>query len=119
VRSPVDWADLDQVERAFLLDAHAAAVAIVTGADLWLFGSRATGTATATSDFDLLLVVPDDTCEALRGRAMGEMSMAARHHGVEAHREVMTASSFADPLPEDRVLTAEVVAYGIKIPSTG
>lgn len=30
---------------------------------IWLFGSRARGEATATSDWDLLVVVPDETAE--------------------------------------------------------
>ncbi|KMO29204.1 hypothetical protein VQ02_30235 [Methylobacterium variabile] len=56
--------------------------------DIWLFGSRARGQARADSDWDLLVVLPDDVDDALLDPAFGWRLQ--RDSGVRA--DVLTAT---------------------------
>jgi hypothetical protein len=108
-RHPIGWSALDQTEQGVLRDTERCATNIVPGAVLWLFGSRATGTANDCSDYDVLLILPDGTPDWMQAQAMGDMWSAGQHHGVEINREPFTASSFDDPTEEDSVLVSEVL----------
>jgi hypothetical protein len=116
-RSPVGWSELSPTERDVLHHALQSATAIVAHAELWLFGSRATGTAAEGSDYDLALVVPDDVPPPLRGIAMGEVWSAVHHHGARTDHHLVLASSFKNPTDEDRALVIEIKSYGLRVPS--
>lgn len=90
--------------------------AILPDAELWLFGSRATGEAEADSDYDLALIYPDVTPEGLVGHVMGELWSLGRDRGVQLDRQRITASSFANPTVQDRSLVSQVTAFGFPIP---
>lgn len=115
-RSALDWRDLAEADRTFLAAASAAARAWVPEATLWLFGSRATGTARTDSDYDVLLVVPNQAPDGDRGQAMGAIWMTARGHQVEVDHSCMTAASLRTPDGANATLAAEVRAYGIEVP---
>ena len=120
ISTRVSWYGLTQIERVVLQEALWAATAAVDGVELWLFGSRATGTATEDSDYDLVVVVPDDVPPPLHGRAMGDIWLAMdRGRGVRSDRNLVLASSFKDPVDKDRVLVLEVRAYGFRVPPPG
>lgn len=77
---------------------------------LYLFGSRARGEAGRDSDYDLLLVVPDDTPPALR---RGARAYAALWDlGVAADVLVWTRTAFDARLPLRASLPATVVREG-------
>jgi hypothetical protein len=118
-RCRVGWSGLSPSERHVLHDALRAATAMVAGAQLWLFGSRATGTATENSDYDLCLIVPDTVPTSLHGMAVGNICSAVRSHGARTDHHLVVASSFDNPTDEDRVLVTEVVSYGFRVPPSG
>jgi predicted nucleotidyltransferase len=99
-----------------LQDALRSAAAVVADAEFWLFGSRATGTAAETSDYDLALVVPDDLPLPLRGMAMGEVWSAVRRHGARADHQLVLAPSFMNPTDKDRALVSKIKSYGFRVP---
>jgi hypothetical protein len=76
----------------------------------------ATGTAKESSDYDVLLILPDGTPDWMRARAMGDVWSLGQRHGVEINREQFTASSFDDPTEEDSVLVSEVLSFGFRVP---
>jgi hypothetical protein len=116
-RAIVGWDVLTTSDRDILSAVQVAARTIMPDATIWLFGSRATGSANVDSDYDLLLIVPDDTPDALRGRALGEMWLVANDYGVTAHRTVMTMSTWSHPDSANLTLVTEVRAFGIQIPN--
>jgi len=116
VRDRLGWSNLGAVEREVLCDAWRTVTTILPDAELWLFGSRATGEAEADSDYDLALIYPDVTQERLVSLAMGELWSLGRHRGVQLDRQRITASSFADPTDQDRALVSQVTAFGFPVP---
>jgi len=73
--------------------------------DIWLFGSRARGTAAADSDWDLLVVVPDEIAPPGFDDPMVVWNVK-RETGVRADVLVCRASEF----DEDR-FTHNTIAY--------
>ena len=77
---------------------------------IYLFGSRARGDSGPDSDYDLLLVVPDDApAEHRRSRVGYELTWDV---GVAADILVMTRSRFDAPLHLPALLPATVVREG-------
>lgn len=116
----LEWNDLPSEARAFLVAAKKAAEEFVPGLEVWLFGSRATGTAAPASDYDVMLVLPDSTPESLRGIAMGQVWSAARTAGVTVDHQFALASKWTSPSSleegDDHLLFYEVRACGVRVP---
>ena len=77
---------------------------------VYLFGSVGRGDANADSDYDILLVVSDDSPEFLRDGRRGYEVIADCPISVDL--VVYTASSFDDRLPLKASLPATVVREG-------
>jgi predicted nucleotidyltransferase len=92
-RDRLGWSGLGAVEREVLRHAWWIVTSILPDAELWLFGSRATGEAQPDSDYDLAVIYPDVTPEGLVDLAMGELWTLGRQRGVELDRQRITASS--------------------------
>lgn len=101
---PVGWDGLSDRERAFLADAAARARERAPGSALWLFGSRANGTADDCSDYDLLLVVPDGTTEPNRGQAKDEVVSLAESLRIDADMNVTDIAQFMDPFAHEKAV---------------
>jgi hypothetical protein len=118
VRVAVGWDGLAETERNFLREAAAAVQAVIPGAELWLFGSRSWGGAEPTSDYDVLLVMPDGTPTEMRSSAMGGIWLAAQRRGKTVDHKHVGRSLFDDPSQSDQdvLLYYEVHATGFCIP---
>ena len=77
---------------------------------VYLFGSAGRGDANADSDYDILLVAPDDSPEFLRDGRRGYEVIADLPISVDL--VVYTASGFYDRLPLKASLPATVVREG-------
>ncbi|HLG54744.1 MAG TPA: nucleotidyltransferase domain-containing protein [Vicinamibacterales bacterium] len=77
---------------------------------IYLFGSKARGDAGPDSDYDLLVVVPDDTTQARRRSRLGYQAL--RGTGIAADVVVWTRSAFDARLHMRASLPATVVAEG-------
>lgn len=60
-------------------------VEVLAPARIWLFGSRARGTANADSDWDLLVVLPDDSKASLEDREAWAALRDVRRRRVDLH----------------------------------
>jgi uncharacterized protein len=77
---------------------------------IYLFGSVARGEAGPDSDYDLLVVVPDDADEARRGSRLGYQVLWGT--GAAADVLVWTHTDFEARLPLQASLPATVVREG-------
>ncbi len=77
---------------------------------IYLFGSTARGESGPDSDYDLMVVVPDDTPALLRGS--GRAYKAIWRLGVAADILVWTHSAFEDRLPLRASLPATIAREG-------
>lgn len=79
---------------------------------VWLFGSRAKGTADPESDWDLLVVVPDDECAVDDPLAGWNLAKTAR---VRSDVILCRASDFHDALETPNTLAYEAGHHGVEI----
>jgi hypothetical protein len=115
--SPLQWNELNPEDRALLHDAANRATVFAPGSELWLFGSRATGEDRDDSDYDVRLVVPDDTPDKLRHLAQAELWQAAKDRGARIDHAFIARSAFDAPnLGEDVLLVYEIKQYGVPVP---
>ena len=84
---------------------------LVVGIGVWLFGSRARGEARTDSDWDLLVVVPDDLPEReYDWRAAWEVRNGT---GVSADVIGCSASDFRDAREIANTLSYEATHFGV------
>jgi predicted nucleotidyltransferase len=112
----IGWAGLSIEEQQILTRARECAQSICPQARIVLFGSRANGTGTPGSDYDLLVLLPDDVDQSTRSMIMGDLYSLAHQLGVEFDREHVSLSTWHNPGPPSRVLVDRAKAYGIEIP---
>jgi predicted nucleotidyltransferase len=112
----IGWAGLSREEQQVLGRARQVAVSACPRAMVVLFGSRANGTGTPDSDYDLLVILPDDTDPNVRSRIMGDLYSLAKQLGTEFDREHITLSTWHNPDDASRVLVTQAKTYGIEIP---
>lgn len=80
---------------------------------VWLFGSRATGFAGPQSDWDLLVVVPDDLDE--KEIEPLEAWQVRRRSGIRADVVLCRASEFAEDRATPNTLAHEVASSGVLV----
>lgn len=114
-RRSVGWDGLTRTEREVLTAALSAAKVWLPDVQLWLFGSRAEGRASVDSDYDLALVVPDDTDAGLRAVAMGEVYKTVGRMGTRAGHRWFTTSQFREPPDDSREVAGEIKLIGIEV----
>jgi uncharacterized protein len=81
---------------------------------VWLFGSRARGTAEPDSDWDLLVVVPDAVAESGATDPMVAWDLRMRA-GVRADVIVCAASDFDDAKSVPNTLAYEAFHFGRRV----
>ncbi len=81
--------------------------------EIWLFGSRARGEAVADSDWDLLVVVPDDLAEdQLDPLIAWRLQKGA---GVRAEIVPCRATDFAEDRSTPNTLAYEAATRGLRV----
>jgi tRNA nucleotidyltransferase (CCA-adding enzyme) len=90
--------------------------ALCAEARVVLFGSRAKGLGGPDSDYDLLLVLPDDIDPYVRALIMSNVHNAVREAGATADHEYVTLSTWQNPESGARILVGEAKNYGIEVP---
>lgn len=81
---------------------------------VWLFGSRARGDAEPSSDWDLLVVVPDAVAEAGATAPLAGWELR-RRAGVRADVVVCSASDFDDGRVVPNTLAYEATHRGVLV----
>ena len=81
--------------------------------EIWLFGSRARGNAAVHSDWDLLVIVPDETPDAEFDPLVAWRMRKAC--GIRADVVLCRASEFAEDRATPNTLTFEVATQGVRI----
>jgi len=81
--------------------------------EIWLFGSRARGEATPESDWDLLVIVPDDVTS--EDRDPMEIYRAKTGMGVPSDVVLFTRAEFIDDRDTTNTLPYEVSIRGVRV----
>ncbi len=92
------------------------AQALCPGATVILFGSRATGLARPESDYDLLLILPDDIDPYVRALIMSNVRDMVRETGAAVDHEYVTVNTWQNPPPGARILVEQAKSQGIEVP---
>jgi uncharacterized protein len=82
--------------------------------EIWLFGSRARGTAARDSDWDLLVVVPDDLAAAGFDDPMTVWKVK-QGSGVRADVLVCRASEFDEDRGTHNTIAYDAAVEGVRI----
>jgi hypothetical protein len=116
VREPVGWAGLPEDTRVLLRDAQARARVWSPGMRIMLFGSRAAGRALPDSDYDLLLIFPDDVPEQHRRCSRGDVIMLGKERGTAIDIVEAAATEWENPEEVSVPLVKSVRTCGIVVP---
>lgn len=82
--------------------------------EIWLFGSRARGTATVDSDWDLLVVVPDELAPTGFDDPMAVWNV--KHGtGVRADVVVCRASEFDEDRATHNTIAYDAAVEGVRV----
>jgi predicted nucleotidyltransferase len=111
IESPSGRSDRTRVDVLPIRDLIARIVASWQPEQIWLFGSRARGTATPESDWDLLVVVPDGIDEAM----VDPLSAwrLRRESGVSADVVPCRARDFREDCSTPNTLAFEAAKRGL------
>lgn len=82
--------------------------------EVWLFGSRARGTAAADSDWDLLVVVPDELAPAGFDDPMAVWNVK-QGTGVRADVLVCRASEFDEDRETHNTIAYDAAVEGVRL----
>ncbi|HWN59220.1 MAG TPA: nucleotidyltransferase domain-containing protein [Streptosporangiaceae bacterium] len=80
------------------------------------FGSRATGLARPDSDYDLLVILPDDIDPYVRALIMSNVRDMVRETGAAVDHEYVTVNTWQNPPPGARILVERAKSQGIEVP---
>lgn len=112
----IGWEALSHADQKLLTSVRQRAQALCSDARVVLFGSRATGLADQNSDYDLLVVVPDDIAPDTRAHIMDAVQRTVRVAGAVPDHQYVTESSWQDPEPGSRILVEHAKRSGIEVP---
>jgi len=112
---PVGWEGLSKGEQQFLRDALAQARRWIPQVRMILFGSRAAGEAKSGSDYDLLLIFPDDAQRSLLHQAIGAVTSLGMLVGQEVDVEDIIVSEWDSPSEANVPLITTTRTCGIGV----
>jgi uncharacterized protein len=112
----IGWAGLSKDDQQLLTRVRQCAQSLCPQARIVLFGSRASGTEGRDSDYDLLVILPNDIEQSVRSAIKGDLYSLAQRLGAEFDREHVPMSEWQNPVPAARVLVQQVKKYGIEVP---
>jgi len=116
VPASIGWAALSGADQQLLTRVRQGAQALCPEATVILFGSRATGLARPDSDYDLLLILPDDIDPYVRALIMSNVRDMVRETGVAVDHEYVTVNTWQNPPPGARILVEQAKSQGIEVP---
>ena len=115
----IGWSGLSNDDQQLLIRVRECAQEQCPQARIVLFGSRAKGTGRPDSDYDLLVILPDDIDQRVRSATMGCLYSLAKQLRKEFDREHVSLSTWQNPGSADRDFVEQAKNYGIEIPGTG
>lgn len=116
VPASIGWAALSGADQQLLTRVRQGAQALCPEATVILFGSRATGLARPESDYDLLLILPDDIDPYVRALIMSNVRDMVRETGAAVDHEYVTVNTWQNPPPGARILVEQAKSQGIEVP---
>jgi uncharacterized protein len=116
VPASIGWAALSGADQQLLTRVRQGAQALWPEATVILFGSRATGLARPESDYDLLLILPDDIDPYVRALIMSNVRDMVRETGAAVDHEYVTVNTWQNPPPGARILVEQAKSQGIEVP---
>lgn len=116
VPASIGWSALSGADRQLLIRVREGAQALCPQARVILFGSRATGLARPDSDYDLLVILPDDIDPYVRALIMSSVRNMVREAGAAVDHEYVTANTWQTPPPGARTLVEQAKSQGIEVP---
>ena len=116
VPASIGWAALSDADQQLLTRVRQGAQALCPEARVILFGSRATGLARRDSDYDLLVILPDDIDSYVRALIMSNVRDMVRETGAAVDHEHVTEITWQNPAPGARILVEQAKSQGIEVP---
>jgi predicted nucleotidyltransferase len=107
VPASIGWAALSGADQQLLTSVRQGAQALCPGATVILFGSRATGLARPDSDYDLLVILPEDIDPYVRALIMSNVRDMVRETGAAVDHEYVTVNTWQNPPPGARILVEQ------------
>lgn len=114
----IGWASLSNADQQLLTRVRESAQEQCPQARVVLFGSRAKGTGGPDSDYDLLVILPDNIDQSVRSAIMGNLYSMAKQLGKGFDREHVSLSTWQNPGPADRDFVEQAKTYGIEVPDS-
>jgi predicted nucleotidyltransferase len=114
----IGWAGLSNDDQQLLTRVRECAQEQCPQARVILFGSRAKGTGGPDSDYDLLVILPDEIDQSVRSTIMGSLYSMAQQLGKGFDREHVSLSTWQNPGPADHDFVEQAKNYGIEISGT-
>ena len=114
----IEWAGLSNDDQQLLAQVRECAQEQCPQARVVLFGSRAKGIGRPDSDYDLLIILPDNTDQSVRSAIMGNLYSMAKQLGKEFDREHVSLSSWQNPGPAELDFVEQAKTYGIEVPDS-
>jgi hypothetical protein len=112
----IGWDALGHAEQDLLMSARERAQAQCADVRVILVGSRATGLSGPDSDYDLLVVVPDDIRPDVRALVMDAVHRTVTAAGAVPDHNYVTESTWQDPHAGARILVEDAKRSGIEVP---
>jgi hypothetical protein len=114
--SSIGWNALSGADQDLLMSVRRHAQQLCADARVILVGSRATGLSERDSDYDLLVVVPDDIKPDVRAHLMDAVQRTIRETGAVPDHHYVTESTWQNPGSGARILVENAKRSGIEVP---
>ena len=112
----IGWDGLSHSDQDMLTSVRERAQALCADVRVILVGSRATGLSRPDSDYDLLVVVPDDIQPDVRALLMDAVRRTVEATGAVPDHNYVTESTWQDPHSGARILVEDAKRSGIEVP---
>jgi hypothetical protein len=112
----IGWEALSPADQDLLMSVRQHAQELCADARVILAGSRATGLSRQDSDYDLLIVVPDDIKPDVRANLMDAVHRTVKAAGAEPDHHYVTESTWQNPNSGSRILVEDAKHSGIEVP---
>lgn len=112
----IGWDALSHADQELLMSVRERAQALCADARVTLVGSRATGLSGPDSDYDLLVVVPDDIRPDVRALVMDAVHRTVKTAGAVPDHHYVTESTWQDPDSGARILVEDAKSSGVEVP---
>jgi predicted nucleotidyltransferase len=112
----IGWGGLSRAEQDLLISVLERTQALCADVRVILVGSRATGLCRPDSDYDLLVIVPDDIRPDIRALVMDAVHRTVVAAGAVPDHHYVTESTWRNPDEGARILVEDSKRSGIEVP---